>query len=302
VLLANIHDYIRLDNFSSEQSYSIANYYDKIKFLAQTANATKKIGFYGQPDQKTIDIFKEENFEFIDLDINFHNKNHKIVPDVYCHIIRDILNNAIALKDDLEYVLCTTGRDKCDQGRGVRDILCQMDFKLIDASNYNLIPLREPIISRSRGNLRDRVIRIMELVYSPLTEDEIKYYTNMQCNPVFNFHGVPPQDIDLLSLFPEETHIQGWTRLVEMGIPYKVELEWEVDNELPTVYFSQSFCNKQLMSEYLAKKHNGLYVDGHGFITNSIKAKLEAFISLRNENMVFKKEIGFKSYLSGAKQ
>ena len=299
MLLANIHDFI---GNIEPSSYNLLNYYEKVEQLAKLANTSKKIAFYGHPDQKTINIFMKYGFKFLDLDINLKSKKQKIVSDVYCHIIRDIIDNAIGLKSEIEYIICTSGRDKCDQGRNVRDVLSQLDFKLIDASNYNTTPLRKPIISMAKGNLKERVIRIMELVYKPLTEKEKEYYIKMRCNPSFNYHGVPPQDIDMLSIFPDNTHIQGWTRLVEMGIPYRVDLEWQIDNKLPSVYFSQSFCNKQLMSEFLANKNNGLYIDGHGTVTNSIKVKLEAFLSLKSKNKILKNENNCESYFSGVRR
>ncbi len=282
MLLENIHQYFRPSVGGIETDVNI--YHQHILSFALNGNSNKKIAFYGQPDQRTMDIFKNAGYSFLDLDIDFKHPKEKIVPEVYCHIIRDIINNAIYLRDEIEYVVCTTGQDKCDQGRNVRDLLSEMDFKVIDGSNLNPTPLRKPIISQSRGPLKHRVIRIMELIYNPLTLDEEQHYLENQCEPSFNFHGVPPQDIDLLSLFPEDTHIQGWTRLVEMGIPSRVDLEWKVTNDMPTIYFSQSFCNKQLMAEYLSNKNNGLYIDGHGAVTGSIRAKLEAFLRLRRNN------------------
>ena len=273
MLLTNIHDFNR---------QNISAFHNEIDRLNR-AGLKKKVGFFGQPDQKTMEIFRNHGFEFLDLDIDFGNPKQTIVPDVYCHIIRDIINNAVYFQSDLDYIICTTGADKCDQGRNVRDLLSRLDFNVIDASNINMNPIREPIISNAKGNLRDRIIRIMELIYKPLTSDEKEHYLKNQCEPEFNFHGVPPHDIDLLNLFPEETHINGWTKLVEMGTPSRADLEWDVDNAAPTVYFSQSFCNKQMMSNYLADKHQGLYLDGHGTVTGSMKAKLEAFLTLRSK-------------------
>ena len=282
MILANIHDFV-----SKPTPNNTRPFHQLIQKLANSKKPNHSIAFFGQPDQKTMDIFKENQFPFLDLDIDFKNPKQKIVPEIYCHIIRDIINNAIHFKNSIQYVVCTTGKDKCDQGRNVRDLLSQMEFQVIDASNFNQIPFRKPIISQSYGPLKKRVIRIMELLYKPLTPQEISSYTQNQCSPSINFHGVPPQDIDLLDLFPHNSHIQGWTRLVEMGIPSRVDLEWNIHNSsAPTVYFSQSFCNKQLMAEYLASYHNGLYVDGHGKVTNSIKAKLEAFIDMKSINPI----------------
>ncbi|MDH5680268.1 MAG: hypothetical protein OEZ36_01675 [Spirochaetota bacterium] len=283
MVLVNIHDYTGSANphIPPSESLSHKDYYQQISDIARLENSERLIGFYGQPDQRTIDIFSKSGYSFIDLDIDFKSPNQKIVPQAYCHIIRDIINNAIHFKDRLELIICTTGRDKCDQGRNVRDILSQTGFRCIDASNINQRVLRPPLISESRGNLKDKVIRIMQLVYKPLTVEEESYYASMRCEPSFNYHGVPPQDIGLLDLFPDDCHIHGWTRLVEMGIPARDDLEWTVTNNRPTVYFSQSFCNKQIMAENLARERSGLYIDGHGMVTDSLRAKLEAFLSLR---------------------
>lgn len=298
MLLANIHDLFEIENFIGQNKNS---FYENIKLFAQKGNRSKKVGFFGQPDQRTINIFKKAGYQFLDLDINFHSPKQDVVPDVYCHIIRDIVNNLFYFKNELEYVICTTGRDKCDQGRNVRDLFSQKGFKVIDASNINSVPLRKPIISQACGNLKQRIIRIMELIYKPLSASEEEYYLNNQCESRFNFHGVPPQDIELLTIFPDDTHIYGWTRLVEMGIPSRVDLEWDIDDISPTVYFSQSFCNKQMMAEHLAQKNHGLYIDEHGRMTDSIRAKLEAFVSLKGRKAVFSKNQPVEHLLSGAK-
>ena len=270
-MILNIH------NFTN----NLDKFFLKIKELAKKGNNKKIIGFYGQPDQKVMDIFREYGYHFLDLDIDYKSPNFKIVPDVYCHIIRDVVNNAFHFRRKIYIIICTTGPDKCDQGRNVRDILEMEGFDLIDATNFCMEPIRPLLISAAKGPLRERVNRIMELCFNPLAKEEIKYYSKNRCKPRFNFHGVPPEDVELLDIFPEETHIQGWTRLVELGIPARVDLEWVIGNSEPTVFFTQNFCNKELMGKYLAEKYNGLHVDGHGKLSGAVRAKLEAFIKLR---------------------
>ncbi len=273
-MILNIHNYI--DN--------LEEFYSKVKNIAKIGEKNKLICFYGQPDQTVMDIFYESGYNFLDLDIDYKSPNLKIVPEVYCHIIKDVVNNVFNLKKKIYIVICTTGADKCDQGRNVRDILEMEGFDLIDASNICKEPVRPLLISTAGGSLKKRVSRIMQLCYNPLTPEEIKYYSENRCKPVFNFHGVPPEDICLLDIFPEDTHIQGWTRLVELGIPGRVDLEWKLDNSAPTVFFTQSFCNKELMGKYLAEKYNGLHVDGHGKLSASVSSKLEAFLKLKFRN------------------
>lgn len=256
-------------------------YYNEISTYVQDIDNKRIIAFYGQPDQRVLNIFRALDYQFLDLDINFGAPDVDIVPDVYCHIIRDIVNNAFHFRDQVHVVLCTSGMDKCDQGRNVRDILLMEGFDIIDATNFLHKPIRPLLISTAKAPLKKRISRIMELCYKPLTEDEIEYYKQNQCAPLFNYHGVPPEDINLLELFPDDTHIQGWTRLVELGIPGRIDLEWDIDNTAPTVFYTQNFCNKELMGKYLAEKFNGLHVDGHGVVSLSVLAKLEAFIKMR---------------------
>lgn len=53
-----------------------------------------------------------------------------------------------------------------------------------------------------------------------------------------------------------------------------------MDKNIPTVFFAQTFCAKMQLAKYLAKKHDGLYVDVDDKASNSVKAKIEAFIKL----------------------
>ena len=259
----------------------IEEFYNEISSISQDGDKSKLIAFYGQPDQRVMDIFRLSGYRFLDLDIDYNVPDFEIVPEVCCHIIKDIVNNVFYFKEQILVTFCTTGIDKCDQARNVRDILLMEGFDVIDATNFCMEPIRPLIISTARSPLKERVSRIMELCFNPLTEREKNFFIKNQCEPVFSFHGVPPEDINLLDVFPEETHIQGWTRLVELGTPGKIEMEWKIENSAPTVFYTQSFCNKGLMGKYLAERHNGLHIDGHGKISSSVMAKLEAFIKMR---------------------
>ena len=269
--------YINIHNYVSDLDEFYGNTYD----IAKKGDKEKLVAFYGQPDQKVMDAFCEFGYRFIDLDIDLKSPDCEIVPEVYCHIIKDIINNAFHFREQIYLTLCTSGMDKCDQGRNVRDILAMEKFDLIDATNFLRDPFRPALISTANAPLKERVSRIMELCYNPLSEKEIYYYKQNQCKPRLNFHGVPPEDISLLDVFPDETHIQGWTKLVELGVPARIDMEWNMDNNAPTVFYTQNFCNKELMGQYLANKHKGLHVDGHGKISSSVMAKLEAFIKMR---------------------
>ncbi len=67
---------------------------------------------------------------------------------------------------------------------------------------------------------------------------------------------------------------------MEAGCPADLELELEVDEGVPTVFFSQAFCAKQQLAKYLAERHGGLYIDADGEITSAIAARVEAFVKL----------------------
>jgi hypothetical protein len=102
-----------------------------------------------------------------------------------------------------------------------------------------------------------------------------------EITPKFGFWGVPPNDLEVLKLFPDETHVYGWTRCVEAGVPADIELEMYVEPNVPTVFYAQAFCSKTQLAKYLANKYNGLYIDIDDYATNSVKAKIEAFLRLR---------------------
>ena len=102
----------------------------------------------------------------------------------------------------------------------------------------------------------------------------------LQIPAEFGFWGVPPNDLEILRLFPDTTHVYGWTRCVEAGTPADIDLEMFVDENIPTVFYAQAFCAKSQLAKYLADKYNGLYIDIDDYSSNSIKAKVEAFLKL----------------------
>jgi len=130
-------------------------------------------------------------------------------------------------------------------------------------------------ISTSNLPLREKFDRIMNNVIDELPLDA------PQCEAKFGFWGVPPNDMEILKLFPDETHVYGWTRCVESGTPADIEEEMYVDPEVPTVFYAQAFCSKCQLAKYLADKYNGLYIDIDDYANNSVRAKIEAFLRLR---------------------
>ena len=238
-------------------------------------NTNSTIGFWGYPDPKIIKKNKEKypNAEWIDLDIDFGYPDKNILPESYCKIIKNIINNAFELKP--LKIIAPIGKDKCDSGWFAAQILKDKGFDIEETIYEELTPHKNIKISTSNMPLYDKITTI--------TNNIIEYneFNPEQCNPKFGFWGVPPNDLDILKLFPNETHVYGWTRCVEAGVPANIELEMMVDENVPTVFYAQAFCAKAQLAKYLADKYNGLYIDIDDYANNSIKAKIEAFLRLR---------------------
>lgn len=264
------------------------------------ANITK-IGFWGYPHPDIIEKTKKNypNAEWIDLDIDFAHPKTNILPESYCKIIRNIIDNALFLKPDL--ILAPIGKDKCDSGWFASKILSDMGFNVIQTIFEDLEPKREIVICDSNMPLYDKITTITAGIINP----EI-FSTPLRCfaplppqggqksplsmesqnkSNIFTpftpgFWGVPPNDLEILRLFPDTTRVYGWTRCVEAGTPADLDLEMYVNPNVPTVFYSQSFCSKAQLAKYLADKYNGLYIDIDDYASNSIKAKIEAFLRL----------------------
>lgn len=235
------------------------------------------IGFWGYPDPELIKKYKSSGeFEWIDLDIDFDYPDTKILPDAYCKIVKNIINNAVYLKDRLYTVLAPIGKDKCDSGWFASALLIDMGFDVETSVYEDLAKKNEPVICGSTLPLRRKFEIITDSIVNDFDKSSI-----VQSVPKFGFWGVPPNDLELLELFPDETHIFGWTRCVEAGCPANLELEMFVNPKIPTVFYSQSFCSKAQIAKYLANKFNGLYIDVDDYATKSTRAKIEAFIKLR---------------------
>ncbi len=247
----------------------------------------KKIGFWGYPDPKVINevLSKYPKAEWIDLDIDFSYPKTNILPSAYCKIIRNIIDNTIYLKPDL--IVAPIGKDKCDSGWFASKILKEMNFNVIQTIFEDLQPKREIKICTSNLPLYEKVTTITDSIIKPaLLEQNFQQILvpeeNTSSNPLFTpgFWGVPPNDLEILRLFPDTTRVYGWIRCVEAGTPADLDLEMFVDENVPTVFYSQAFCSKSSLAKYLADKYNGLYIDIDDYASNSIKAKIEAFLKL----------------------
>lgn len=235
----------------------------------------KFIGYWGCPPRQVMEsVGRKYPFaEFIDLDLDMGAPPSGLVPDAYCQIVTNLVDNALHLKGDVKVIVAAVGEDKCDGGRFAALILKDLGFPVMEVRNAETE--RAPItISTSGLPLREKIERITDSVRLP---NEIEY---AHVKPTHGFWGVPPHDMSLLDLFPDCTHVYGWTRCVEAGVPADLELEMQVDTRVPTVFYAQTFCQKNSLARYLADKHDGLYIDCDGPLTNSVIAKVKAFIQL----------------------
>ncbi|MBQ7450892.1 hypothetical protein IJS77_05685 [bacterium] len=237
----------------------------------------KIIGFWGYLPPNVVKEYKQKypEYEWVDLDLNYNAPAQNILPDSNCKIMKNIIDNSFANKENLEVILAPIGKDKCDNAYFASKILKEYGFNVIQLNFENLKNRKPTPICFSNLPLRDKINLITSSVIVPVAEN-FEY-----CEPKFAFWGVPPNDFSILDLFPKETHVLGWTRCVEAGVPADLELECEVYENVPTVFFAQSFCSKNQLAKYLANKYNGLYIDVDDIASNSVFAKVEAFLRLR---------------------
>lgn len=243
------------------------------------------IGFWGYPHPDILKKYKEKfpNAKWVDLDIDYGYPKTAaaagVLPENYCSIIKNIYNNAFYLKDRLITVLAPIGKDKCDSAFFAVQILIEHGLSLETSVFEEVTPLEKlpsVPISTSALPLREKIEKITANIV-----EEKNYDNLLKSKAEFGFWGVPPNDLSILEIFPDNTHVFGWTRCVEAKNPANIELEMYVKKDLPTVFFAQTFCAKNQLAKYLANKYNGLYIDIDGVPTNSAKAKIEAFLRLR---------------------
>ena len=64
-----------------------------------------KIGFWGYPPPEVINKVKQEypNAQWFDLDFDFSNRvpDSNILPESYCKIIKQIINNSLYFRDEI---------------------------------------------------------------------------------------------------------------------------------------------------------------------------------------------------------
>lgn len=245
----------------------------------QKTQIGKRIGIVGIPPLTIIKELEANGNTIFDLDEPLVKRDIELassfLPRVFCAILRTAVINALSLK--LDYIYIDVGPGKCDCALHTATILEDILPKttVIKTRNQDRKDFGTPLCT-ARMPLLDKLSAITRSVQSA------KPYTNLPaCAPTAGFWGVPPRDFSLLSLFPETTHVYGWTRCMENKTPDHQRLEEMYDPDIPTVFFAQSFCAKTALARHLANKHpHGLYVDCDVTAGNSAKAKIQAFLEL----------------------
>jgi len=238
------------------------------------------IGYFGFPRRSALREARGRfgaSLPLVDLDVDRGAPDSGALPATTCRIVANIVDNAADLGARLAAVVASVGEEKCDRGRHAAWLLRRRGIAVVESRWLAEDDESRPLVwAPARLRLREKIDRIMATVVDPSVPAE----PPAPCAPTHGFWGVPPHDFRILDLFPETTHAYGWIRCVEAGRPADLGLECFVDEGVPTVFFTQSFCAKQDLAHHLAERHRGLAVDCHREINDSILAKVEAFLKL----------------------
>ncbi|RUM38136.1 MAG: hypothetical protein DSY57_03020 [Desulfobulbus sp.] len=239
---------------------------------------TERVGIVGIPPRSVIGDLHRRRALIFDLDepqIRASlDKTASYLPRVYCAVLRTVVLNAMHLQLDRIYI--DVGPGKCDCALHVSTILKRMLAIPVHCTRNQDMEGAGIPLCRTRMPLLEKMQAITAGVLVPEPEQGIA-----ACRPTAGFWGVPPRDFSLLTLFPDTTHVYGWTRCMENKTPANLELESYVNPDVPTVFFAQSFCAKTALAKFLADQHpQGLYLDCDVTAGSSARAKIEAFFEL----------------------
>jgi hypothetical protein len=239
----------------------------------------KRTGIVGIPPLAIIEQLEAEGDTIFDLDEPIVKRDIELassyLPRVFCAILRTVVINAISLKPDRIYI--DVGPGKCDCALHTATILSDIlpETNVITTRNQDRTDFGTPLCT-ARMPLLDKISAITRSVQSAKPHQDLPV-----CIPTAGFWGVPPRDFSLLSLFPDTTHVYGWSHCMENKTPDHQKLEELYNPDIPTVFFAQSFCAKTALARHLANRHpHGLYVDCDVTAGNSTKAKIQAFLEL----------------------
>ena len=239
----------------------------------------RDVGIVGMPPLEVIRQLNADNITIHDLDTPMVRADIELtapyLPKVYCAILRTVVLNVLHLQLDAVYI--DVGPGKCDCALHVATILADMlAIPVLKTRNEDMKAFGTPIC-RSKISLVQKLERITEGV--KLAEEQGA--PPPECIPTAGFWGVPPRDFSILELFPDTTHVYGWTRCMENKTPADHELELHYNSDVPTVFYAQSFCAKTALARHLALKHpQGLFLDSDVTAGGSAKAKIQAFLEL----------------------
>lgn len=238
-----------------------------------------RVGIVGMPPLEVIGFLNERGAVIHDLDALLTRADMEEsvtwLPRVYCAILRTVVLNALHLELDAVYI--DVGPGKCDAAFHVAAILEEtLAVPVIRTVNEDCRPFGSPICE-SRLPLLRKFERITEGVKQVSPARPLL----PSCPPTAGFWGVPPRDFSILPLFPDTTHVYGWTRCMENKTPGDFKLEAFFNPDVPTVFFAQSFCAKSALARLLAGRHpRSLYLDVDLHAGSSARAKIEAFLEL----------------------
>ncbi len=243
-----------------------------------TSEALHKAGIVGVPPLDIISKLNQKQVEILDLDAMLVMEDMEstvtLLPRVYCAILRTVVLNAMHL--DLDVLFIDVGPGKCDAAFHVATILEEeLKIPVIKCINNDKKSFGTPLCS-ARMDLMDKFVAITEGVKRSAPGESLP-----PCEPTAGFWGVPPRDFNILSPFPDTTHVFGWSRCMENKTPSDTELEALINPDIPTVFFAQSFCAKTALARHLAKRHpRSLYLDINVTTGSSTMAKIQAFLEL----------------------
>lgn len=238
----------------------------------------QRVGIVGVPPLSIINELSNNKCILFDLDEpqvkQSIDLSSQYLPKVYCAILRTVVLNAMHL--DLNRIYIDVGPGKCDCALHVAMVLDNiLSIPVIQTRNLDDKPYGTSIC-RTKMALKEKFQLITKGIQSDKPGVDLK-----PCVPEAGFWGVPPRDFSILSLFPDTTHIYGWTRCMENKTPASLELETHYNADVPTVFFAQSFCAKTALAHHLARLHpRSLYLDCDVTAGNSARAKIEAFLEL----------------------
>lgn len=241
-----------------------------------TLPATAQIGIVGVPPLKAIKAIGPRTILDLDEPIVKQNIEETILylPRVYCAILRTVMLNGLHL--DLDAIIIDVGPGKCDAARHVAAILSdKLKIPIIQTINNDHQNFGTPLCE-TKMPLIDK----MQAICTGVQKSQ-PHYNHKPCVATAGFWGVPPRDFSILRYFPDTTHVFGWARCMENKTPDNWQLETMVSNDIPTIFFGQSFCAKTAMAKHLAARHpQGLFLDSDVTTGNSTRAKVQAFLEL----------------------